>query len=63
MILYNHSKGEHERKVLKMLVSKLTRKEFHRLIENLKIVADQLNEAKKENEKQEEGKENENWSY
>lgn len=46
-----------------MLVSKLSRKEFHRLIENLKIVADQLNEAKKENEKQEEGKENENWSY
>ena len=60
MIIYNHSKGEHERKGVKMLVSKLSRKEFHRLIENLKIVADQLNEAKKENEKQEEGKENEN---
>ena len=43
-----------------MLVSKLSRKEFHRLIENLRIVAVQLNEAKKENEKQEEGKENEN---
>lgn len=44
-----------------MKVSKMTRKEFHRLIENLKIVADQLNEAKKENEKQEntEDKENE----
>jgi hypothetical protein len=61
MVLYNHSKGEHIRvleEVLIMKVSKMTRKEFHRLIENLKIVADQLNEAKKENEKQEEGKEN-----
>lgn len=43
-----------------MLVSKLSRKEFHRLIENLKIVADQLNEAKKENEKQEGEKKDEN---
>ena len=46
-----------------MLVSKLSRKEFHRLIENLKVVADQLNEAKKENEKQEEGKKDEDWSH
>lgn len=43
-----------------MKVSSLSRAEWRRLIENLKVVADQLNEAKKENEKQEEGKENEN---
>jgi len=63
MVIYNH-REKHIRvleEVLIMKVSKMTRKEFHRLIENLKIVADQLNEAKKENEKQEntEDKENE----
>lgn len=46
-----------------MLVSKLTRKEFHRLIENLQIVARELREERQENEKeekQEEGVKNEN---
>lgn len=38
-----------------MKVSKMTRKEFHRLIENLKIVAMELKSARQENEKQEEG--------
>ncbi len=44
-----------------MLVSKLTRKEFHRLIMNLKAVADELKQERQENEKEEKGeKENEN---
>ena len=38
----------------------LTKNQFRNLIFNLQEIAHQLNEAKKENEKQEEGKENEN---
>lgn len=36
----------------------LTKNQFRNLILNLQEIAHQLNEAKKENEKQEEGKEN-----
>ncbi len=43
-----------------MKVSSLSKAEWRRLIMNLQEIAHQLNEAKKENEKQEEGKENEN---
>jgi len=58
MILYNHSKGEHERKGVKMKVSKMTRKEFHRLINALAEIAREYREIEKE--KQEGEKKNEN---